>query len=137
MRKLFTLFVTIISSLIFGICAAGCDNKMPGFGGTIPENSVYTITFDAAGGMFADGSNTTVIELDVNNPTFVLPQAPTRSGYEFVSWSYNGETVAEDFIFEGNVIVRAVWEEIEESNIFDDGKVVYDKGGLTITIYNN
>jgi len=53
-----------------------------------PVNNYYKVTFDANGGVFADGSDTWVSDwiLDGDIDLDTVP-VPTRSGYTFTGWS--------------------------------------------------
>ena len=45
----------------------------------------YTVTFDSTGGSLVESQTVTEGE------TLTRPTTPTKEGYEFLGWTYNGE----------------------------------------------
>lgn len=77
------------------------------YAGWIPEK--HTMTFNPGQGEVSVTSKT----VTYGEPYGELP-IPTRKGYKFVGWTYNGDTITEDDIFEtaSDIIVKADWEEV-------------------------
>lgn len=68
--------------------------------------NTYDATFDADGGVFADGTSTQTVPT-VYGEQIIAPAAPTKEGYEFKGWTPNVGTMDQegaDFI--------ATWEEV-------------------------
>lgn len=78
---------------------------------TLNVNEVmFTVTYDAAGGLFADETG----ERTAASPKGVYSlsgEEPTREGYTFSGWRL-GESVVEDIQVSSDVRVFAVWTEI-------------------------
>lgn len=106
-----------------GNVTIGYDSKLVLEGNNI--NSVYLVS-----GSFSNESevNTDVVSADENFckveiegwPTQVIPkgeyeltmpEAPSKSGYIFLGWSYNGSTYApgDEVVIDGPMTVKAVW----------------------------
>ena len=79
--------------------------------------SMYTVTFDSNG-----GSTVTAISNVAANSTVTLPNAPTKSGYDFAGWYTDNGTFAHRFTdttpVTGNVTVYAKWTRASSD---DDG----------------
>ena len=74
----------------------------------------YTITFDANGGTFEDGSTTKTQTLEEGSRPSE-PKSPTKNGYTFVGWD------SEISLVTGNKTYKAVWEKVlEKYNITFD-----------------
>lgn len=74
----------------------------------------YTITFDANGGTFEDGSMTKTQTLEEGSRPSE-PKSPTKNGYTFVGWD------SEISLVTGNKTYKAVWEKVlEKYNITFD-----------------
>ena len=77
-----------------------------------PTPVIYTITFDAYTGQFADQSTTTTLTTDASGVLQSLPTTPTKSGYTFVGWytdPSSGEKVIEGHQFSSNAQLYARW----------------------------
>ena len=78
------------------------------FDGTTENEKVgIVVALDANGGSVSEESITVVY-----GESYQLP-IPTREGYTFVGWSYNGETLAREGVWQidmtANVTLIAVW----------------------------
>lgn len=86
------------------------------------REQTYKLTYDPAGGSFADGSTNARSESygKVTGETKVA-EAPTREGYDFVGWSCNGKTyqpgdtydVMDDGLYADGTLT-AVWKKHEQ-----------------------
>lgn len=106
-----------------GNVTIGYDSKLVLEGNNI--NSVYLVS-----GSFSNESevNTDVVSADENfwkveieglptqlvpkeEPYLTMPEAPSKSGYIFLGWSYNGSTYApgDEVPIDGSMTVKAVW----------------------------
>lgn len=106
-----------------GNVTIGYDSKLVLEGNNI--NSVYLVS-----GSFSNESevNTDVVSADENfckveiegwptqvipkgEPYLTMPEAPSKSGYIFLGWSYNGSTYApgDEVPIDGPMTVKAVW----------------------------
>ena len=73
-----------------------------------PDVTYYTIDFDSAG-----GSTVNRLILEANAiPT--EPTSPTREGYEFVGWYFNGVLFDFNLPLTQNITLTAEWVQIEE-----------------------
>ena len=95
-----------------------------------------TVTFDANGGKFADGKDTSTAKVDGGKVT--KPTDPTREGYTFKGWAATKDATEADANILNNVnapkTVYAVWEKTatEELQLNDPTPVeVKDLKGLT------
>ena len=79
----------------------------------IQTGTVYTITFDAYTGQFADQSTITTLQTDASGVLQSLPTTPTKSGYNFVGWytAQNGvgDHVEEGYRFNSDAWIYAHW----------------------------
>lgn len=66
----------------------------------------YTVTFNSNGGSSVPSQ--TVEE----NKTAFKPANPTRSGYKFLGWTYNGQDFNFSTKITGNITLVAKWEEV-------------------------
>lgn len=114
----------------------------------IQTGTVYTITFDAYTGQFADQSTTTTLTTDGSGVLQSLPTTPTKSGYNFVGWYTDanaGDLVQVGHAFTSDALLHARWTpdysapvEYEISFYLNDGvnTGVYSTINTT-TSYNN
>lgn len=101
--------------------------------GTKPDDTPkaeYTITFDANGGKFADGT-TTLTQKAKEGDTLIAPNSPTRTASAFGGWATekNGKTLwkfATDTVTK-NTTLYAVWEEQSATIISIDGASIDEK----------
>lgn len=78
----------------------------------IQTGTVYTITFDAYTGQFADQSTTTTLMTDGSGVLQSLPTTPTKSGYNFVGWYTDanaGDLVQVGHAFTSDALLYARW----------------------------
>jgi len=69
----------------------------------------YTVTFDSDG-----GSNVEPQVINYNE-TATIPNNPTKSGYIFKGWQLNGNTYNFNTLITNNIILKAVWNKIQDS----------------------
>lgn len=97
------------------------------------EKEIYTVTFDANGGSFEDGSKKQEQKVEEGTkPT--EPKAPTKKGYRFIGWD---QTITEAV---ENVTYKAVWEAVKTYEITFDangGKFENQKDTLTVNVEEN
>ena len=67
------------------------------------ETLKYTITFDTNGG-------DNISPLEVQFKSEVQLPVPTREGYKFIGWEYEGELVGESYLITKNITFIARWE---------------------------
>jgi len=73
----------------------------------------YTVTFDSDGG-------SAVNPITQNyNTTITKPTAPTKAGYDFKGWYYDGAQVSFPYTIKKNVTFKAVWDEAYVTVSFD------------------
>lgn len=88
-------------------------------GATMPANEVnlyfkltaekYDVTFDPAGGTWADGTTDPIVRADqVYDTEIIEPFAPTKEGHTFIDWDKPVTNVPA-----GDVTFTAVWETLE------------------------
>ena len=98
------LLACLLIVLAFMLAFTSCEGK----------TTYYTVTFDSSG-----GSTVQSRAIEAGN-TIIEPDAPTRTGYNFVGW-YNGET---KWNFETDVVtsdfkLTAKWEKISHTVTFN------------------
>ena len=86
----------------------------------------YTITYENVENY--DGSTSYTVESNV------VFKTPTRVGYTFVGWSYNGSTITSTNGLTGNLTVVAKWEANVYTISFDVNNVEYDGSVANIQI---
>lgn len=106
LRKLF-LSLLAAAVLVFGItalAACGGEEDPP-----TPAPSSYTVTFDANGGTFSDGSSTMEM-IVLPGGTVNKPASPTKEGQAFSYWA---DASGEEYIFStpvnANITLRATY----------------------------
>ena len=100
---------------IFLIFLIGCNNDPV-------EVEKVKVTFDACGGSI-EGQE--VIEVD-KGTTIMLP-TPNKDGFTFDGWDYNGKVYKDSILVNENMLLKALWEEIEVYSItyvLNGGKLV-------------
>lgn len=70
----------------------------------------YTVTFDAAGGSFADGTTRYVLDNVEYGTDVVAPSIPVKTGYTFSKWVYADGTEADTNHVTEDKIVYAEWQ---------------------------
>ena len=74
----------------------------------------YTITFDAGGGQFPDGSATMTVQtkrLGAGSNITAAPPDPVREGYTFNGWDIGSGVSIGNVDFTGDTTVKALWTE--------------------------
>ncbi len=74
-----------------------------------PDTETATLTVDANGGEFEDGTDKYTEEYLVGDTIGELP-TPTRDGYEFKGW----DGIPEDGKIEEDLTVKAIWEKVPD-----------------------
>ncbi len=75
-----------------------------------PDENIYTVTFDANGGAVSVES----VQINENN-TIVLPENPTRDGYDFDGWFFKDDTtkqLTEHTLITEDITVVAKWTKL-------------------------
>ena len=99
-----------------------------------PEDVSYTITFDADGGKFADGSDTQTIPTHSEGYIQYAPDIPTREGYRFVNWGGMSDDDLKYHKFTSNDTVKATWEKLPEFYItLDPNGGAVSPGSIKLT----
>ena len=93
-KKLLAIIISLTAALClcFGISACagvgtegGSQSGGEDGGSQTPSAKEYTVTYDANGGMFADGQNTYTQTVKEGNK-LTAPTSPTRKNYTFAGW---------------------------------------------------
>jgi uncharacterized repeat protein (TIGR02543 family) len=94
----------------------------------IEREDLYTLTYDANGGVGAPNSQTFIpgwcLGYETNGGQLTLsPQRPTREGYKFLGWGYDNNSTSAYYIpgekveFSGSLTLYAIWmSEREDEN---------------------
>ena len=88
------------------------------------ESIAYTITFDSDGGTYVE-------PMTVNMNTWLTePTEPTKEGFVFDGWNYNGKKFlfnryVNDYVTE-DVTLKAIWIREQTSNLSDSGHEFID-----------
>ncbi|MDR2091651.1 MAG: InlB B-repeat-containing protein, partial [Clostridiales bacterium] len=98
MQKLITVLAVVFSAALF---LTSCEWVKDYIGG---GDVSFTVTFMADGEIYDE---TTVKE----GEEVVFPKDPEKEGYTFVGWTYDGDTVFEDFEAGLNIVMYAKWVE--------------------------
>jgi uncharacterized repeat protein (TIGR02543 family) len=89
------------------------------------EKAVFTVSFEANGGMFNDGGEE--IAKDVNKQEAIGDvETPYKKGYTFKGWYYGGEMWNTDTIVDRDITLVAIWELIDDSD--SDKLIIQYKG---------
>lgn len=70
----------------------------------------YTVTFDATGGSFADGTTRYVLDNVEYGAEVTAPSVPVKTGYTFSKWVYSDGTEADTSHVTEDKIVYAEWQ---------------------------
>lgn len=92
----------------------------------------YTITFDANGGQFPDGSAAMDVQtqwLGAGNNITAAPPDPVREGYTFDGWDTGSENSIGNVSFTADATVKATWKRAETALVY----VALDPNGGTVT----
>lgn len=131
-RKLLIIVLSIISVIACVFALSACtvnptppDNNPPD--NPKPSATQYTVTYDANGGAFTDGSITLERKAD-EGTILTAPVSPSRANYSFGGWATDkgGKTLwrfASDTVSK-NITLYAVWEE--------QSAVIFSAEGATI-----
>lgn len=123
----------VLSLNILGATITYCkDGKTPGGnGGTVtpPEGKTYTVTYDANGGAFANG--TTVSQTAKSNTLLTAPESPERTNYSFGGWATDksGKNLwkfATDKVTK-NLTLYAVWQQESAIVLSIDGASIEER----------
>ncbi|MBQ4053083.1 MAG: InlB B-repeat-containing protein [Clostridia bacterium] len=76
-----------------------------------------TITFDANGGTFADGSETATAKTNTDGQLTELPDDPTYGDYILLGWFLDGEQITASTVFTKSTTVSALWFEPIQSTV--------------------
>lgn len=115
----------IILSLLIMFCLISCT--------TTPDDKkheiIHTVTFDSNGGTPVETQY--VKDLDC----VVKPDNPTKEGYDFIGWLYNGENYPFDSSVTRNITLVAYWVESgsldgTEGLIYNDMGEYYEFAGI-------
>lgn len=80
----------------------------------------YSITFDANGGKFENGSDKQSISTHPEGVIMYAPDTPTRAGYTFVDWGGMSDDELKYHVFTADATVTATWaKELEMVITFD------------------
>lgn len=104
MKKIFKLGVLFV--VVFGLfIITGCDKKEKK---EETKKESYVVTFDSK-----DGSKVESITVKCDE-TLKLPENPTKSGYNFITWEdKNGTPIYNDALLTcDDVTLYAVWSEL-------------------------
>lgn len=105
-KKILIIVGAALVLLIIGIVLAlGSDKYM---NGGKDSKKIYTVTFNTNGG-------TTIEPMKVlEGEYFIFPAVPTRSGYYFDAWLYEGEPFYDNVKLTKNITIEAAWIKIVE-----------------------
>lgn len=92
--------------LIIGIVLVlGTDKVM---NGGKDSKKIYTVTFNTNGG-------TSIESIKVSeDENFIFPEVPTRSGYQFDAWLYEGEPFYDNIKLTKDITIEATWIKLVE-----------------------
>ena len=110
-RLVFTALLCL--TIVLGVCS--CDNKSDE--GTEAEAKYYKVTFNSAYG--SDVPEQRVLE----NEKATRPEDPTRNGYVFKSWQYNGKDWSFSSKVTEDMTLVASWEKAEAVYVIENGYV--------------
>ena len=98
--------------------------------------ATYTLTYNGNGGTISSPSS-----VSVTNGKFIVPAAPTRSGYIFIEWNLmsdgSGQPMYSTSDISANTMVYAIWQQ-NVAVTFDANGGTFDIGApTTIVVKNN
>ena len=76
----------------------------------ISNNKTYTITFDSNGGTYVSSQKIK------KNGYVSKPVNPTKVGYEFVEWQFNGKKYDFTLKVKKDITLKAIWQEEKKKN---------------------
>lgn len=101
-RKKMIFIAIIIGIIILVICCLFCKFN---------KTSNYVITFDTNGG-------NKIVNQNVKEGELVKkPNAPTKDGYIFVGWSYEGKDFDFSTPISKDIVLKAIWKKEEDNKI--------------------
>ncbi len=107
-KRVFSIMVITIMFAFMIVLVTGCENNEQE---KQPEEVVkrtYNVTFDSAGG--SEVVSQTITEGEI----VTKPVTPTKEGYEFTSWTYNGERYNFSTPVTSDITLVAEWAKKEE-----------------------
>lgn len=113
-------YLLLFSVLLAVFCAFSCK-KAP---------SMATLTFDANGGKFADGTSSVVVTGEVGSPLTKPGDPSWDDAHTFEAW----EPAIPATFPDGNVTYKAKWSEVKVSVIFDANGGKFSDGAATLTL---
>ena len=111
---------------VFYYCPFGVKPPKQPDGGD-DEDEGYEITFNAAPGVFADGTQTKKIKTDSNGKLKSMPDDPTRNGYKFMGYkrsTYSTDYVTLDTVFTRSMTVTAEFAWLYTVEFIVEGETV-------------
>ena len=111
--KLISNGTEIEDTSVFYYCPFGVKPPKQPDGGD-DEDEGYEITFNAAPGVFADGTQTKIISTDKYGKLTSFPDNPTRNGYKFKGFTsyYYLEYITIDTVFTRSMTVTAEFNKV-------------------------
>ena len=108
-------------TIIFKVSAAAGGNPVVKIVTTVPIDT-FTVTFNANGGTFNDGSGAKAIQIEDGKQLNNIPENPKQAGFAFVGWNTKsdgtGTTVDSAYIVNGDMEVYAQWSKSVHEVIF-------------------
>ena len=123
MKRFLCLIACITSIFCLTACIKGDEN-------TEPQAQTVSITLDLDGGAIT-GSQTITATVGKD----LVIEAPTKTGYNFVGWQYNGNsvTLTPFNLTESAVTLKAIWELKTYQVTLDFNGGVINEGGSDLT----
>ena len=110
------LYLDLLASDLYTYAGTVCSD------GTMNQQSTYTVTYDANGGIGAPLAQSGTVSGSSSSCKFIISNTiPTRDGYTFLGWSKSSSAMAASYSSGGNITVSssttlyAVWKENEET----------------------
>ena len=120
LKKAFSIMVIIITFAFMIVLVTGCENENDKQQQEVVKKT-YTVTFDSTGGSLVESQTVTEGE------TLTRPTTPTKEGYEFLGWTYNGENYLFSSPVNSDMTLVATWAEKEQVWVvtlnLDDGSL--------------
>ena len=89
-----------------------------------------TITYDAGSGIFANGSSIFTVEIEPGLYEFDNVEIPTREGYVFLGWTYNGRSMRFATL-KADITVKADWVASYSVTYYGNGGTVFGESSYT------
>ncbi|MDE5721395.1 MAG: InlB B-repeat-containing protein [Clostridia bacterium] len=105
--------LTATATIGTAVTAAGCKKDEPGS----EQTHEYTVTFDLDGGKLNEQTTYSVKVKD--GEKVIKPADPTRSGFTFGGWSYEGSEYNFDSAVTGDITLKAIWTANHEHTYSD------------------